>query len=550
MIKILRFIIFLNIFILQILGDSQPSIVRIDFPEYVIAENSFEVSAVFKFYEKPSETFRLNFSKSDFTSIKSASILVNENKIPLKINYAKNDENFSISINPEKIQILENIPYQIIFICRNFGSNLTAEKFITYKNDSAKNNSNPTKTKYDNVINFYKTQEIAGNCLSLKEQSNFEIEYKNESEKIPLLFEFWFKTNSEVKNLFTIFDANSYDTVFALSRNELGFASTPFDKNDKIKNDVYIANSTWNYFSIQFKKENNGIKLSSYMNTKLMSTKLIPEKNLKTSLKFTFANSHYKSFEIDRIYLTKFGNKINLAFENKHFLNFDADSSTLICKFNFDEKFDQTNYNKFENIAVKPKDIELKKSSAPIFSRAPKLTVTMGSSYNSIIWYVQEFYAAKEFILEKSTNNSSFRNIFKTFADDDPLKIYYFTDDLLGENDIAFYRLKQINKDNTEVYSGEVKIGNKKIEEFKLNQNYPNPFNPNTKIFVDVIIPSEFEINVFDLVGNRVAHLHKGYLTEGLHSFEFNGVNLPSGIYFYEILSPHSHAVKKMILAK
>ncbi|MFZ1292095.1 MAG: T9SS type A sorting domain-containing protein [Melioribacteraceae bacterium] len=552
MIKLLQILILLHIISIQVLGQSEPAMVRIDYPEFVLSDNTFEVSSVFKFNEKPRDSFKLYFSKSNFASILSASIIICENKNPLKINYSKSDDDLSITVNPEKFQIEENIPYQIIFICKVLGTNSISEKFLTYNGNLAKsNNSLVNKSNKENLINFYKLQETAGNSLLLKKQSSFEIEFKNDEEKIPLLFEFWFKTNSTLKNLFKIFDTNSDDTLYSLSRNELGFGSTPYDKNDVVKNDVFIANSTWNYFSVQIKKENNGIKLNSYLNTKLMSTKFISNKSIKTTLKFIFENQNSdNNFELDRIRLTKFGNNINLAFDNKHFLNFEADSSTLITKFNFDEKSEITNFEKNDNLVIRPKNIEIKKSTAPIFSRAPKLTVTIGSSYNSIIWYVQEFYVAKEFILEKSTNNSSFKNIYKTLADDDPLKIYYFTDDLLAENDIAFYRLKQVNKDKTEVYSGEVKIGNKNIEEFKLKQNYPNPFNPITNIYVDVIIPSEFEINVYDLVGNRVSRLHKGYLIEGLHSFEFNATNLPSGIYFYEVLTSQSHSVKKMILAK
>ncbi len=552
MIKLLQILILLHIIAIQVLGQSEPAMVRIDYPEFVLSDNTFEVSSVFKFIEKPKDSFKLNFSKSNFASILSASIIIGENKNPLKINYSKSDDDLSITVNPEKFQIEENIPYQIIFICKVLGTNSISEKFLTFNGNLAKsNNSFVNKPNKENLINFYKLQETAGNSLLLKKQSSFEIEFKNDEEKIPLLFEFWFKTNSTLKNLFKIFDTNSDDTLYSLSRNELGFGSTPYDKNDVVKNDVFIANSTWNYFSVQIKKENNGIKLNSYLNTKLMSTKFISNKSIKTTLKFIFENQNSENnIELDRIRLTKFGNNINLAFDNKHFLNFEADSSTLLTKFNFDEKSEITNFEKNDNLVIRLKKIEIKKSTAPIFSRAPKLTVTIGSSYNSIIWYVQEFYAAKEFILEKSTNNSSFKNIYKTFADDDPLKIYYFTDDLLAENDIAFYRLKQINKDESEVYSGEVKIGNKNIEEFKLKQNYPNPFNPITNIYVDVIIPSEFEINVYDLVGNRVSRLHKGYLIEGLHSFEFNATNLPSGIYFYEVITSQSHSVKKMILAK
>ena len=95
-----------------------------------------------------------------------------------------------------------------------------------------------------------------------------------------------------------------------------------------------------------------------------------------------------------------------------------------------------------------------------------------------------------------------------------------------------------------------MKIGNKEGQDFNLSKNYPIPFNPVTSIYVEVIMPSDFEVKVYDLVGNTVSNLYKGYLAEGMHTFVFDGSNLPSGIYFYEVLSPKSQSVKKMILAK
>ncbi len=373
----------------------------------------------------------------------------------------------------------------------------------------------------------------------------------HKADSRPLFFEFWIKTVSDLKNFFSITDLTSEDTLIKISKGELGFITTPLNEMDLARNDIYLSNSTWNYFGLLFDEEGTDLNVTFYINSKVACSKIIKNKSLQKKLSFNFqANSVEKEFEIDRVRLTKLGDNLNHTLNNKHFLNFEADSSQVLAKLNFDEKSELTNYKNNDKLNVKSVNTEFRKSDAPIFSRAPKLTVSIGSSYNSIVWYVQEYYTAKEFVLEKSTNKGSFNSVYKNFADDDPLKIYYFTDELLAENDAVFYRLKQINKDGSEVYSAEVKIGNKKVEEFDLKQNYPNPFNPITNIYVEVIIPSKFEVNVYDLVGNQVAQLHDGYLSVGMQTFEFDASKLPSGIYFYEVLSPKSHAVKKMILAK
>jgi hypothetical protein len=256
------------------------------------------------------------------------------------------------------------------------------------------------------------------------------------------------------------------------------------------------------------------------------------------------------SFLIDRIKIWEFENNHNLALQNKHFLSYEADSSKIIYQSNFDNSNDIQLQKKLANLEISSNNLELVKSNSPIFSKAPKLTVNIGSTYNSIVWYVQEYSVAKEFVIERALGENEFEEVHRTIADDDPLKIYYFTDEIIGENEVTYYRVRQINDDESEVYSAEVKIGNREVQEFRLQQNYPNPFNPLTSIYVEVIFPTDFKVNVYDLVGNKVAHLHDGFLAEGVHTFQFDGTTLPSGIYFYEVISPSAQVVKKMILAK
>ncbi|NWF88496.1 MAG: CotH kinase family protein [Ignavibacteriaceae bacterium] len=79
------------------------------------------------------------------------------------------------------------------------------------------------------------------------------------------------------------------------------------------------------------------------------------------------------------------------------------------------------------------------------------------------------------------------------------------------------------------------------IFEFTLNQNYPNPFNPSTTITFSV--PSKFNVersnvnlNVYDILGNKVAVLVNEEKQPGNYTVEFNAVDLPSGVYFYQLL--------------
>jgi hypothetical protein len=85
---------------------------------------------------------------------------------------------------------------------------------------------------------------------------------------------------------------------------------------------------------------------------------------------------------------------------------------------------------------------------------------------------------------------------------------------------------------------------------FKLEQNYPNPFNPETKITFILEKSAHTSLTVHNVLGQKVATLLDGEMSIGEHFVTFNGGNLPSGIYFYQLISGNYKETKKMILVK
>ena len=83
-----------------------------------------------------------------------------------------------------------------------------------------------------------------------------------------------------------------------------------------------------------------------------------------------------------------------------------------------------------------------------------------------------------------------------------------------------------------------------------LVQNYPNPFNPTTVISYNLRTAGNVTLNVYDVLGRKVMTLVSGYQSAGIHSAEFNGDNLASGVYFYRLTAPGISQIKKMILLK
>jgi hypothetical protein len=86
--------------------------------------------------------------------------------------------------------------------------------------------------------------------------------------------------------------------------------------------------------------------------------------------------------------------------------------------------------------------------------------------------------------------------------------------------------------------------------DYSLTQNYPNPFNPTTQISFSLVQPGYTTLTVYNVVGQVVAKLVDEELSSGTYKVNFKAVNLPSGVYFYQIKSGMFNQTKKMMLMK
>lgn len=97
------------------------------------------------------------------------------------------------------------------------------------------------------------------------------------------------------------------------------------------------------------------------------------------------------------------------------------------------------------------------------------------------------------------------------------------------------------------------------IEQFELEQNYPNPFNGTTQIAINLKVPSQVDLSIFDLNGQKVTTLKKGFLNEGRYVTEWNGLNsrgsiVSSGVYLYRLTIEQNgrrfHRSRKLLYLK
>ncbi|MGA9115520.1 MAG: T9SS type A sorting domain-containing protein [Bacteroidota bacterium] len=133
---------------------------------------------------------------------------------------------------------------------------------------------------------------------------------------------------------------------------------------------------------------------------------------------------------------------------------------------------------------------------------------------------------------------------------------YAFTDGDVPPG-LWHYRLRQTDLDGTVHYSDAVSVetvtgvaGSPLPEAFSLEQNYPNPFNPSTTIRFAVPEEASVRLEVFNLLGERLAVLLEGIVQPGYHALPFHGEGLSSGTYFLRLTAGQGSFLRKMVLAK
>ena len=121
-----------------------------------------------------------------------------------------------------------------------------------------------------------------------------------------------------------------------------------------------------------------------------------------------------------------------------------------------------------------------------------------------------------------------------------------------------FYRLEQIDLDGSRHYTEPVQVdvvtdvADTKVTPavFTLKQNYPNPFNPSTVIGFSLPREMHVKIEVFNLIGQKVATALDAVRSAGTHQVNFDAAGLTSGVYVYKILAGTLTSSRRMVLMR
>ncbi len=91
--------------------------------------------------------------------------------------------------------------------------------------------------------------------------------------------------------------------------------------------------------------------------------------------------------------------------------------------------------------------------------------------------------------------------------------------------------------------------------DYHLWQNYPNPFNGTTVIQFRLLKNEQVRLAIYNMLGKRVKILVNKKLPQGEYRYFWDGTNeqnqkVSSGVYYYQLESPHFKKIKKMVLLR
>ena len=103
---------------------------------------------------------------------------------------------------------------------------------------------------------------------------------------------------------------------------------------------------------------------------------------------------------------------------------------------------------------------------------------------------------------------------------------------------------------------GVVKITHVDIpDKFEFAQNYPNPFNPSTSFKFALPEAADVRLEIYNILGRRVATVTDGRYEAGLHKVTWDGRgdggwDIASGVYFAKIEAGDFSSTKKVVVVK
>ena len=167
---------------------------------------------------------------------------------------------------------------------------------------------------------------------------------------------------------------------------------------------------------------------------------------------------------------------------------------------------------------------------------------------NKLNWSTATEINNDYFIVQKSSDAQSFENIgiVNGYGNSNSLKEYSFIDDSPRANEVAFYRLRQIDFDGKYSHSKILIIETKEEVDVKI---YPNPTSNNFSFDISESDNESYTVIYTNVMGAN--HREQINISEGSNTYEVNEFkSLATGIYFVQIINGNNQVVKSQKVIK
>ena len=534
---------------------------KIFVPEFIPSNGSFEISIITSKKFPEADELNIYISPDLSLRINKIELFTEDEKLQIPIHseflqdYSEQFQKISIALN-DSTRFSDGDFFQLIISLKStqanpnslkfFGEFLKGEELLGYLVNSECKKSSETDKLYNLSFNYYQKYSTAGSAASLIQGSYLNIPLVYNFNEV-LAVEYWMKVKKSSSTFLEIINWETNRVEYSLSINDnqiLVFSSM----NDELLsiNPFFISENVWYHYNINFEKEKS--ELSFFCDEHEIARFKIQNYIEFDNLVFHFQNEKQRGeINLDQLRVINLNQTSSALNRNKNYIDYSDDSSNVILQLNFND----TELSNFLNKkTISYEKVRLIKSDAPIFPMSPEIKIQLSDNYYEIEWEGGSYKYAVQYVLERANDNNDFIEIGQISADNNENKNYSLLSEKIEQPEVVYFRIKQINKGGSVIYSDVAKVGQGIVDDLIIGQNFPNPFNPTTLIEFELVLDSDVEVKVYNLAGKEIALLHKGFLSRGVHQFMFDASGFSSGVYLYQITTPLSSQTRKMILAK
>ena len=530
-------------------------------PEFIPSNGSFEISIITSKKFPEADELNIYISPDLSLRINKIELFTEDEKLQIPIHseflqeFSEQFQKISIALN-DSTRFSDGEFFQLIISLKStqanpnslkfFGEFLKGEELLGYLVNSESKKSSESDKLYILSFNYYQKYSTAGSALSLIQGSYLNIPLVYNFDEV-LAVEFWMKVKKSSSTFLEIinWETNRVEYSLSINDNQILVLSSMNDELLSIK-PFFISENVWYHYNINFKKEKS--ELSFFCDEHEIARFKIQNYIEFDNLVFHFQNEKQRGeINLDQLRVINLNQTSSSLNRNKNYIDYSDDSSNVILQLNFND----TELSNFLNKkTISYEKVRLIKSNAPIFPMSPEIKVKLSDNYYEIEWEGGSYKDAVQYLLERANDNNDFIEIGQMSADNNENKNYSLLSEKIEQPEVVYFRIKQINKDGSVIYSDVAKVGQGIVDDLIIGQNFPNPFNPTTLIEFELVQDSDVEVKVYNLAGKEIALLHKGFLSKGVHQFMFDASGFSSGVYLYQITTPLSSQTRKMILAK